>query len=209
MPQKVLMRYKEFAEEILTIIASDSEEGRKKIVAIARRAEKRYELPVKSRVTGWFYQYTRTRGEKVEQSISVMENFPDAYTRLQEFKLMISEGEWKEGSYNYYLFLELISAIPDYLSLEETHTRSFVLKLKDHVMEQVTSFMNKYQHPLENKEVVSEPLTERNNVLEPNDTKINPYTVFSHLPTFWQQKQMAQIQPIEYQIRDQKPLVMG
>lgn len=38
--KKPLEVSKEFVEQVLSIIANESEEGRKKIVAIARRAEK-------------------------------------------------------------------------------------------------------------------------------------------------------------------------
>lgn len=78
-----------------------------------------------------------------------MENFPDAYTRLQEFKLMISEGEWKVGSYNYYLFLELIDAVPDYQPLEEPLIHTFVMELKEQVILQINSFMTQYKSTLE------------------------------------------------------------
>lgn len=150
MPKKKPLEVsKEFVDQVLSIIANESEEGRKKIVSIARRAESKYELPVKSWITGWFYQYTRTRGEKVEQSINVMENFPDAYTRLQEFKLMISEGEWNVGSYNYFLFLELIDAVPDYQPLQEQLVHTFVMELKDQVIQQINSFMAQYKASLE------------------------------------------------------------
>lgn len=143
--KKPLEVSKEFVEQVLAIIANETEEGRKKIVAIARRAEEKYEQPVKSWITGWVYQYTRTRGEKVEQSINVMENFPDAYTRLQEFKLMISEGKWEVGSYNYYLFLELIDAVPDYQTLPDVLIQPFVIELKEQVMMQINDFMAHYK----------------------------------------------------------------
>ncbi|CAM2790039.1 Uncharacterised protein [Legionella steigerwaltii] len=143
---------KEFVEQVLTIIANESEEGRRKIVAIARRAEQKYELPVKSKLTGWFYQFTRTRGEKVEQSINVMENFPDAYTRLQEFKLMITEGEWNIGSsYNYFLFLELIDAIPDYQPVEPHLMPTFVMQLKSDILVEINSYMALCRASLEEK----------------------------------------------------------
>lgn len=149
MPRKKPLEIsKEFVDQVLAIIANESEVGRKKIIAIARRAEEKYDLPVKSWLTGWFYQYTRTRGEKVEQSITVMKNFPDAYTRLQEFKLMISEGEWNVGSYNYLLFLELIDAVPDYASVEEPLIHAFILELKDLIIKQIDVFMAQYKATL-------------------------------------------------------------
>lgn len=154
MPKKKPMEVsKEFIEQVLAIIANETKEGREKIVAIARRAENKYELPVRSWITGWIYQYTRTRGEKVDQSINVMENFPDAYTRLQEFKLMISEGEWNAGSYNYYLFLELIAAVPDYQPLDESIMPVFITELKEQVLKQINSFMAQYKAVLEDVKV--------------------------------------------------------
>lgn len=150
MPKKKPLEIsKEFVDQVLAIIANESEEGRKKIVAIAKRAEEKYERPIKSWLTGWFYQYTRTRGEKVDQSINVMQNFPDAFTRLQEFKLIISDGEWNIGSYNYLLFLELIDAVPDYASIDESFVHTFILELKDLVIKQIDSFMFQYKSTLE------------------------------------------------------------
>lgn len=150
MPKKKPLEIsKEFVDQVLAIIANESEEGRKKIIAIAKRAEEKYERPIKSWLTGWFYQYTRTRGEKVDQSINVMQSFPDAYTRLQEFKLIISDGEWKIGSYNYLLFLELIDAVPDYASIDEPFVHSFILELKELVIKQIDSFMFQYKSTLE------------------------------------------------------------
>lgn len=153
MPKKKPLKIsKEFVEQVVAIIANESEEGRKRIVAISQRAEKQYEEPVKSWITGWVYQYTRTRGEKIEQSIKVMKDFPDAYTRLQELKLMISEGAWNvKSSYNYYLFLELIDAVPDYQPLEDHLMPNFIMDLKDEVLIEINSFMAQYKATLENK----------------------------------------------------------
>ncbi|KTD42080.1 hypothetical protein [Legionella parisiensis] len=153
MPKKKPLKIsKEFVEQVVAIIANESEEGRKRIVAIARRAEEKYEQPVKSWITGWVYQYTRTRGEKIGQSINVMKDFPDAYTRLQELKLMISDGAWNEkSSYNYFLFLELVDAVPDYQPLEEHLMPSFIMDLKDEVLIEINSFMAQYKATLEDK----------------------------------------------------------
>ncbi|MGM9452143.1 hypothetical protein ACTAZI_02285 [Legionella bozemanae] len=153
MPKKKPLKIsKEFVEQVVAIIANESEEGRKRIVAIARRAEEKYEQPVKSWITGWIYQYTRTRGEKIGQSINVMKDFPDAYTRLQELKLMISDGAWNvKSSYNYYLFLELIDAVPDYQPLEDHLMPNFIMDLKDEVLIEINNFMAQYKATLEDK----------------------------------------------------------
>ncbi|MCE0723063.1 hypothetical protein [Legionella resiliens] len=155
MPKKKPLKIsKEFVEQVVAIIANESEEGRKRIVAIAQRAEKKYEQPVKSWITGWVYQYTRTRGEKIGHSINVMKDFPDAYTRLQELKLMISDGEWNvKSSYNYFLFLELIDAVPDYQPLEDHLMPSFIMDLKDEVLTEINSFMAQYKATLEDKKI--------------------------------------------------------
>ncbi|KTD02157.1 hypothetical protein [Fluoribacter gormanii] len=153
MPKKKSLKIpKEFVEQVVAIIANESEEGRKKIVAIAQRAEKNYERPVKSWLTGWVYQYTRTRGEKIEQSINVMKDFPDAYTRLQELKLMISDGEWNvNSSYNYFLFVELIDAVPDYQVVDDDQLPKFIMELKEEVLIEINSFMAQYKATLEDK----------------------------------------------------------
>ncbi|PWY57411.1 hypothetical protein DGG96_01465 [Legionella qingyii] len=153
MPKKKSLKIpKEFVEQVVAIIANESEEGRKKIVAIAQRAEKNYQRPVKSWLTGWVYQYTRTRGEKIEQSINVMKDFPDAFTRLQELKLMISDGEWNvNSSYNYFLFLELIDAVPDYQVVEDAQLPKFIMELKEEVLIEINSFMAQYKATLEDK----------------------------------------------------------
>lgn len=155
MPKKKPLKIsKEFVEQVVAIIADESEEGRKRIVAIAQRAHDKYEGPVKSLLTGWFFQFTRTRGEKVGQSINVMKNFPDAYTRLQELKLIISdrEAEWNPGSsYNYLLFLELIDAVPDYQPLEAHLMPNFIMDLKDEVLIEINNFMAQYKATLEDK----------------------------------------------------------
>ncbi|MBI2785791.1 MAG: hypothetical protein HYX60_05570 [Legionella longbeachae] len=156
----------DFVDQVLSLIANESEAGRKKIVAIARRAEMKYQRPVKSWLMGWIYKYTRVRGNDVEQSINVMEDFPDAYTRLQEFKLMISKGEWNVGSYNYYLFLELIGEISDYEPLDKQFLHIFVVELKNLVMKQINIFMLQYKSTLEekkNRELEREKMNQKTN----------------------------------------------
>lgn len=147
---------KEFVEQVIAILANETVEGREKIVAIAQRAEKEYQRPVKSWITGWVYQFTRTRGDKVGQSINVMENFPDAYTRLLEFKLMISEGEWNvDSSYNYFLFRQIADAVylanSEFQPVEEHLIPSFLKALKNEVMVEVNSYLAQRKLSLEDK----------------------------------------------------------
>lgn len=134
-------------------MTDETETGRKKIIALSKSAEKKYANPVKSWLTGWIYQYTRTRSGTINQSIKVMENFPDAYTRLQEFKLMLSEGEWNAGSYNYFLFLELIEALPEYEPLKKQFVHAFILQLKDLLIQKVDVFMLQHKSSEEKKRI--------------------------------------------------------
>ncbi|MCW8410006.1 hypothetical protein OQJ13_13580 [Legionella sp. PATHC035] len=157
MPKKNPLKIaKEFVEQVIAILANETVEGREKIVAIAQRAEKEYQRPVKSWLTGWVYQFTRTRGDKVEQSINVMENFPDAYTRLLEFKLMISEGEWNvDSSYNYFLFRQIADAVylanSEFQPVEEHLIPTFLKALKNEVMVEVNSYLAQHKLSLEDK----------------------------------------------------------
>ncbi|WP_454785182.1 hypothetical protein [Legionella sp. WA2024007413] len=182
MPKKKSLKIpKEFVEQVVGIIANESEAGRQKIVAIARRAEKNYQRPVQSWVTGWFYQHTRTRGEKIEQSINVMKDFPDAYTRLLELKLMISEGEWNvNSSYNYFLFLELIDAVPDYQPVEDSQLPKFIMELKDEVLAEINIFMNQYKLSLEEKNRLNE---EREAITLSSIQLVKDVLVFNNLST--------------------------
>ncbi len=147
MPKKKPLKIsKEFVEQVMAIISNESEEGARKQIAIARRAEKKYGKPVKSWLTGWFYQYTRTRGEEIEQSINVMEKgYPDAYTRLKKIKRMVSGGEWNvNSSWNYFYFLELSNEVPGYEPLEDYLLPTFIMELKDEVMIEINSFITQY-----------------------------------------------------------------
>lgn len=154
MPAKKLLDIpNDFVEKILAIIANESEKGRKAIIHISKAAEEKYEKPVRSWLTGWVYQHTRVRGDEIKQSIQVMEDFPDAYTRLQTFKELVSEGEWKVGSYNYFLFLELIDAIPNYEPLEERLKQDFVLLLKEEVIKQIDNFIAQHKVAVEEKKL--------------------------------------------------------
>ncbi|WP_454780583.1 hypothetical protein [Legionella sp. WA2022007384] len=182
MPKKKSFKIpKEFVEQVVGIIANESEEGRQKIVAIARRAEKNYQQPVKSWLTGWVYQYTRTRGEKIEQSINVMKDFPDAYTRLLELKLMISEGEWNvNSSYNYFLFLELIDAVPDYQMVEDSQLPKFIMELKEDVLAEINSFMYQYKGTLEEKKKQE---IEREAMIQSSMQAVKDVLIFNNLAT--------------------------
>ncbi|HAU3862585.1 hypothetical protein [Legionella pneumophila] len=134
----------EFAEKLLSRIADESDEGCKQLVHVLESARARYNKPIESWLKGWFYQFTRKRGQEIDMAIKGMEAFPDAYTRLQEFKLLVGKGEWEHGSFNYYLFDELIKSVPGYKPLESELVHPIILKLRQKINKRIDEFMSQY-----------------------------------------------------------------
>src|SRR5688572_23433598 len=80
-----------FVEKLLNRIADESSEGCAQLIKVIETAKGRYNKPIESWVSGWFYQFSRVRGSEVDLAIKSMGEFPDAYTRLQEFKLLVGK----------------------------------------------------------------------------------------------------------------------
>lgn len=134
-----------FVEKLLNRVADESIAGRKALVEIMKNARDSYNKPMESWFTGWFYTYTRTRGPAIEQAIKSVDTLPDAYTRLQEIKMLVEKGEWEpDSSYNYYLFVELVKSVPGYASLEEKFKHLVVLKVKDKILDKIDEFIYQY-----------------------------------------------------------------
>ncbi|MFJ1267021.1 hypothetical protein ACD661_00460 [Legionella lytica] len=113
-----------FIEQVVDLISDTTELGRQKIVDLAEQAKVKYKY--------WLYYFTRTRD--INSFIHDLKETKDSYFRWDAVKKLLSEGEWNNGSYNFYFLLELTSAIEGYKSLEEQEKLSFVLKLKDPIM---------------------------------------------------------------------------
>lgn len=141
----IIHNLEEFTEKLLNFIADESPEGRASLIAVIEAAKEQYNKPIESWLTGWFYQYTRVRGPEVDLAIKGMEAFPDAYTRLQEFKALVGKGEWNEGSFNHFLFDELIKRIPGYKPLTPTELNPVILAARDLIVKKIDSFMYQYQ----------------------------------------------------------------
>jgi hypothetical protein len=141
----IIHNLEEFTEKLLNFIADESPEGRANLIAVIESAKGQYNKPIESWLTGWFYQYTRVRGPEVDMVIKGMETFPDAYTRLQEFKALVGKGEWNEGSFNHFLFDELIKRIPGYKPLTATETNPVILAARELIVKKIDSFMFQYQ----------------------------------------------------------------
>lgn len=111
-------------EKLVDLISDSTEEGRQKIVDLAEQAKVKYKY--------WLYYFTRTRD--INSFITELKDTKDSYFRWEAVKKLLSKGEWNNGSYNFYFLLELASAIEGYESLEEQEKHSFVLKLKEPIM---------------------------------------------------------------------------
>lgn len=135
-----------FVEKLLNRIADESEEGKKALLSTMAIAQSLYNKPLESWL-GWIYVFTRTRGPKIVGAMKSIEAFPDAYTRLQEIKLLVEEdGEWHpNSSYNYYLFVELIKSVPGYKPLEDELVHPITIKIKNKIINKIDSFMYQYK----------------------------------------------------------------
>ncbi len=137
----------EFVDKLLNRIADESEEGHAALLLTMAKAQRLYNQPMESWFTGWIYQQTRKRGPEIERAKKSIIAFPDAYTRLQELKILVEEnGEWHpDSSYNYYLFVELIKSVPGYKPLDDVLVHPITLKVKDKILSRIDSFMYQYK----------------------------------------------------------------
>ncbi|MDR3441764.1 MAG: hypothetical protein P4L65_01985 [Legionella sp.] len=135
----------DFVESLLSLMANESDDGHKNIVAIIHAAEDKYNAPIKSWIKGWIVQYTRTRVEEIKQSVGFIERNQDAHKRFVEFKDLISRGAWNIDSFNYILFIELIKAVPGYKPLDPKDAADFIATLKDLLLVRINDFLLTYQ----------------------------------------------------------------
>lgn len=133
------------AEKLLNRVADESEAGRAELLKIIEIANDKYNSPTQSWL-GWFYKFTRTRGDKVDLALQSIEQFPDACTRLQELKILVNSGEWNEdSSFNYYLFEGLINSIPGYEPLAVDGRHKVIVRVGELIKENIDSFMESYK----------------------------------------------------------------
>lgn len=141
----------EFTDKLLNRIADESEAGRSQLISNIEQAKEKYSY--------WLYKMTRKRGPEVKLAIQGIESFPDAYTRLQEFKLLISKGDWKiDSSFNYFLFGELIKGVPGYKSLSAEETPVVIHAVKELIITKIDYFMASY---LTNQKLIEKREEER------------------------------------------------
>lgn len=155
----------EFVDKLLNRIANESPEGCASLVTNIEIAKQNYNKPIESWLQGWFYQYTRIRGPEVEHALKGMGAFPDSFTRLQEFKILVGKGEWNVGSFNYYLFVELIKEVPDYQPIDDKLVHPIILRVKDLIIEKIDVFI--FQYKANQKEIDSRKSEEATITFEP------------------------------------------
>ncbi|WP_058534581.1 hypothetical protein [Legionella saoudiensis] len=134
-------------ETLVDLISDPTEEGRKKIIDLAEQAKVKYKY--------WLFYFTRTRD--INSFITDL-NTNDSYFRWEAVKKLLSEGEWNNGSYNFYFLLELACAIEGYESLEEQEQLSFVHKLKEPIMNRLNYLIGDHKKALEEEKRRKEEL---------------------------------------------------
>ena len=167
-----------FSEKLLNLIADESDTGRDQLISIIESAKEHYNKPIESWIKGWFYQYTRVRGPEVDKAIKGIEAFPDAVTRLQEFKLLVGKGEWKPGSFNYYLFDELIKAVPGYQPLTNDVLHAVILRLDKLINTRIDGFMSEYKA---NQKLIESREKERQETHQSLQKSIDNVLLFNNL----------------------------
>lgn len=126
----------DFVEKLVELISDSTDAGRQKMASLAEEAKISYKY--------WLFYFTRTRN--IEGFINDLNEAKDAYARWELVKKFLSEGEWNNGSYNSYFLLELVNAIPGYESLDKTDQYRFVLKLKEVIIDRLSSLISDYNH---------------------------------------------------------------
>jgi hypothetical protein len=139
----ILDNLNEFAEKLLSQIADETSEGRHQLVAKIQQANNHYNKPIESPILGWIYWFSRTRGSDIDLAIKTIEAHTDAATRLKVLKLLVSEGQWHVGSFNHYLFEELIKGLPEYQPLDSEALEPVIKRLKELIFLKIDGFINK------------------------------------------------------------------
>lgn len=152
MPQKdkkdllvILDNLEEFSGKLLTQIANESEVGRQHLLKSITRANEQYNEPIEAHITGWFYYFSRTRGPVVQKAIDHIEIEADPIKRLEVFKTLLVEGKWNVGSFNYYLFLELINGVPGYEPLDDESATPVIKRLSSLLLKKMDGFISDFK----------------------------------------------------------------
>lgn len=128
-----------FADKSLSLISDESDAGRQRFITLWETAYENYTKP-------WFSSLSRHRGQEVQETIKAFATLPDAYTRLQEFKVRIEKGEWHpNSSFNYFLFVEIIRSVPGYVRAKDKEVEIIVERLRPLISERIDGFMRDFR----------------------------------------------------------------
>ncbi|MDI1352918.1 MAG: hypothetical protein PSV35_09185 [bacterium] len=157
----ILDNLNDFADKLIGEIADESEHGYQQLVAKIQQAYFYYNKPIESPILGWVYYFTRTRGNEINLAIKNIEAYTDTPTRLKEFKSLVNDGQWNVGSFNYYLFIELINSVPGYEPLDKESLVPVMKRLRELLLQKSSVFIA--QLTLSNK-LIEEREQERQNI---------------------------------------------
>ncbi|TAL60785.1 MAG: hypothetical protein EPN84_09030 [Legionella sp.] len=138
----IMDNLEEFSLRLAILIADESPEGSDRLIHIIEDAKKRYNKRVDSWM-GFIYKHTRKRGPEADNAIGYIQSSKSLITRLEEFLSLVNQGEWNAGSFNYYLFLELINKIPGYKPDQKKLSPDELVRLKDLTIKEVVSDLTK------------------------------------------------------------------
>ncbi|RUR09002.1 hypothetical protein [Legionella sp. km772] len=141
----ILDNLDEFSGKMLTQIANETMEGRQQLLNAIIQANEKYNKPIETHVTGWFYYFSRTRGPVIQKAIDNIEIEADPIKRLELFKNLLIEGQWNVGSFNYHLFLELINGVPGYEALDDESAMPVIKRLDRLLLNKMDGFIREFK----------------------------------------------------------------
>ena len=176
----VLDNLEEFSGKLLAQIANDSEGGRLHLLQSIQNAEKEYSKPIEAHLTGWLYYFSRVRGQEIIKAIEDLTVGEESIERLEVFKHLIQTGEWNVGSYNYYLFLELIRGVPGYEPLlrDDKTEITVITRLQTLLLKKIDTYISEFKL---NQRVVKEREASRHALQQNNDALLNKVELSGNL----------------------------
>jgi hypothetical protein len=135
-------------------------------------------------------------------AIQSIEQFPDAYTRLQEFKILIDSGKWHHGSFNYYFFDELIHSIPGYEPLADEVRHGVIVRVSELIKENIVSFMESYTA---NRKLIESKELELQKTQQSNQKIVDNVLIAHNLETA-KESALSSPDKIQFSITKQKDL---
>lgn len=139
--KEVIWNLQEYADKIFLLVASESGAAQRQLVGIIKQAENEYKAPLDSWVQGWVYRFTRQRVGEIDTAITQLEGGSDAFHRVLAIKELLSKGEWKQGSFNYDVFMEFIKVIPGYNAIKERLAQPVIEEMSKLVVKKLDQYL--------------------------------------------------------------------